>query len=393
MTAAMRFASHAVTNVTDVDALIPTLITPLREQLGADPDLLMVFFTPQFLPFSHALSVALRESLRPGVLLGCSAEAVIETQAEHEGIPAVSAVAAILPDIQIMPFALNGPDLGEALADPRQFWLNQDLPQQAKLFVMLGDPFTMPIEGLLDAFNTNAPGVPLVGGMASGALRPGGNVLLLNEQLYNVGAVGVALEGALQVDVIVSQGCRPVGEPFTVTAALGNAVLSIENNAPATFIHALHESMSLDDRALLQNGLFIGRAIDPGREVMGRGDFLVRGVLGIEKETGAMLVGDVLRTGETAQFHLRDASTAAEDLELLLLPHSFGDAPAGGFLFSCNGRGERLYDHPNGDVSRIQAALGSVPLAGFFAGGELGPIGRRNFLHGHTASLVLLRPA
>ena len=152
------------------------------------------------------------------------------------------------------------------------------------------------------------------------------------------------------------------------------------------------EELPEKDKMLLTNGLFVGRAIDSSRDMHGRGDFLVRGVVGIDRKTGAIAIGDFVESGESIQFHLRDAETAKEDLEMMLTPHSLFGAPSGAVLFSCNGRGTRLYDHPDGDISAINSFFEGLPVAGFFCAGEIGPIGGKNFLHGHTASLALIRP-
>jgi small ligand-binding sensory domain FIST len=150
--------------------------------------------------------------------------------------------------------------------------------------------------------------------------------------------------------------------------------------------------LSAQDQDVLQNGFYFGRLINPDQKSWGRVDFLIRGVMGIDREIGSLIVGDYMQAGELIQFHLRDALTAEEDLEMMLTPQMLYDAPAGGLLFSCNGRGTRLYDHPDGDISIIQQIVGNVNLAGFFCAGEIGPIGGQNFLHGHTASIALFRP-
>jgi len=228
--------------------------------------------------------------------------------------------------------------------------------------------------------------------MASGALRPLGNTLFVNDRLTQQGAVGVALSGALEVNVVVSQGCRPIWRPFRITAAHRNVILGLEGRPPLAWLQELIPELPEEDRLLLQNGLFVGRAIKPQTETLGRGDFLIRGVMGVDQDSGAIAIGDSVIEGETIQFHLRDALTAQEDLEMMLIPQMFRDPPSGGLLFSCNGRGTRLYDHPDGDISVIQRSLENIHLAGFFCAGEIGPIGGANFLHGHTASLVLFRP-
>jgi small ligand-binding sensory domain FIST len=168
--------------------------------------------------------------------------------------------------------------------------------------------------------------------------------------------------------------------------------VSLEGEPPLKHLQNLVAQLSEEDQALLKNGLFVGRAIETGYGHLGRGDFLIRSLLGVDRQSGAIGVGDSIHEGETIQFHLRDQRTAEEDLEMLLTPQALDSPPCGALLFSCNGRGTRLYDHPNGDISTIQNILGGVNLAGFFAAGEIGPVGGKNFLHGHTASMALFRP-
>jgi small ligand-binding sensory domain FIST len=194
------------------------------------------------------------------------------------------------------------------------------------------------------------------------------------------------------VDVIVSQGCRPVGPALKVTSARDNVIRSMDDKTPLDHLQDLVAELSEEERGLLRSGIFVGRAIDSEKDVLGRGDFLIRGVMGLDQDNGAITVGDVIDEGEVVQFHLRDAATAKEDLEMMLTPQALFGQPSGAFLFSCNGRGTRLFDHANGDISSIQNFFPGINLAGFFCAGEIGPIGGRNFLHGHTASLALIRP-
>ncbi len=396
----MLFASAATTEPGTQDA-VNSLADQVRAQLGTHPiDFALVFMSAHFASHAAAVGEKLREALNPRLLLGATCEGVIGREAEIENEPAITLIAAHAPEIELCPFALHQIEWDEALGDPSQFTSLVGAPSDAKLFIMVADPFSTPMDDVLNAFNTFYAGRPVIGGMASAAQRPGGNALLLNDRVFASGAVGVALAGNFEADVIVSQGCRPIGRAFSVTKADRNVIYSLEGEPPLAQIRHLVSELSEQDQALLQtNGLFIGRAIDPheereagaGRETLGRGDFLIRGLMGVDPESGAIAVGDLINKGETIQFHLRDQRTAEEDLEMLLMPQALFDAPQSAILFSCNGRGTRLYDHPNGDISTIQKVLGGVDLAGFFCAGEIGPIGGKNFLHGHTASMVLFR--
>ncbi len=386
----MQFASSLA-----LPPALPTVAPDLRRQLGGQaPDLVVAFVAGFDMSTALGLIQDLRAALQPAVFLACTAEGVIGAEHEVEQQPAVSVVGACLPGVTLRAFDLPPSRWPALLADPPEFESALALPAETQALLLLADPFSTPIEEALHVLNALRPGLPVIGGLASGAARPGYNVLACNEHILNGGAVGVALAGALTVDVVVSQGCRPVGQPFTVTAADHNWIHGLENQSPVEQVQTLYASLAPEEQSLMQNGLFIGRAIRPeaGADELGRGDFLVRGVLGVERQTGSLAIADRVQPGETIQFHVRDAATAREDLELLLVPHTFGEPPAGALLFSCNGRGTRLFEGPDGDIGTVTEALGVRPLAGFFCAGELGPVGGRNCLHGQTASLALFRP-
>jgi len=388
----MLFAS-AITTEHDPDKASRLLATQIEGQIaGRSLDLALLFLSPHFRVTAMDIVTNLQEAFKPKVLIGCTGEGVIGREREIERRPAIALVAAHLPGIELAPFKLQSMDWERRLDDVETVRHMIAAPPETKLFMLLADPFTTPMDAVLDAFNSSYPGLPMIGGLASGSHRAGGNALLLNNRIVNNGAVGVAFAGEFEVDIIVSQGCRPIGRPLKVTAVRENIVFSLEGKTPLERIKVLVTELEAEDQELLQNGLFLGRAIDSSQETLGRGDFLIRGVMGLDQQSGAMIISDYLDEGETVQFHVRDAITAEEDLEMMLTPQIFFEPPSGGMLFSCNGRGTRLYNHPNGDISTIQKVIGNIDLAGFFCAGEIGPIGGKNFLHGHTASLALFRP-
>jgi small ligand-binding sensory domain FIST len=398
----MLFYSAKTTD-TQVDAAIASLVEQIDAQailqLGDDPpsgwlDLVIAFVSSHFTSSMRSIVDGLRSELQPRVLLGCTAEGVIGRDQEIEDIPAITLVAAHLPGVLISPYLLQPSDTDwhKLLLDSEEFRRAIGASPDTRLFLLLGDPFSTPMDDVLEAFNTSYPNIPVVGGMASGALRPLGNALWVDENITHEGAVGAAFSGALDVDVVVSQGCRPIWRPFKVVSAHRNVIFDLEGRSPLAWIEELIPVLSEEDRLLLQNGLFVGRSVKPGQEVLGRGDFLIRGVIGLDQDSGAIAIGDSIIDGEIIQFHLRDAYAAQEDLEMMLIPQAFRMPPSGVLLFSCNGRGTHLYDHPNGDISVIQANLEGAHLAGFFCAGEIGPISGSNFLHGHTASMAIFRP-
>ncbi|MDM7915876.1 MAG: FIST N-terminal domain-containing protein, partial [Candidatus Eisenbacteria bacterium] len=365
----------------------------LAKQLRTgETDLAVAFFSPDFGPHAATLAREIRRRLSPRVLIGCAAEGVIGEDREIEGGTGISLLAGRLPEVELTGFLIDPADWHGLLEPAEELRAALHAPIGTRLFLLVADPFSVPIDALLARFNLTFPGIPVPGGMASGANAPGRGIPLYDDKVFRRGAVGISLAGDFDVDAIVSQGCRPIGPIYTVTAADENEIRTLDGAKPLELLEEIVEELSDEDRELLRNGLFVGRAIGSRPEGPGRGDFLVRGVMDLDRESGSISIGDYVDEGDVVQFHLRDAETAREDLQMMLsLPALIG-APSGGLLFSCNGRGTRLYDRPNGDISTIQDALGGIPMAGFFAAGEIGPIGGKNFLHGHTASIALLRP-
>lgn len=391
----MKFVSASATDV-DFEDVLKSLIQQSLSQIGeVSLDLVFVFASAHFTHSMREIVQDLLAALQPGVLIGCTAEGVIDRDREVENEPTIALLGAHLPGVGLTQFMLHAGDLDwlRVLLDEEEFMRRVAAPEDTSLFLLLGDPFSTPMDDLLQAFNSYYPRVPALGGMASGALRPNGNVLFVNDQITNQGVVGIALSGAIDVEVIVSQGCRPIWRPFRVVSSRQNEIYDLEGRSPLAWLQDLIPTLSEYDQALLQTGLFVGKSVKPGQEVLGRGDFVVRGLVGIDRESGAISIADSVMDGETIQFHLRDASTALEDLEMQLIPQMFRERAYGGLLFLCNGRGTRLYERPNSDIGTIQPNIKNIPLAGFFCAGEIGPIEGMNYLHGHTAALALFRPA
>lgn len=326
-------------------------------------------------------------------LFGATAETVIANEREHEESPAIAVWAAHLPGVDLTPVRLKferSPDGGAITGWPEA--LAGAWPAGAAL-LLLGEPFSFPADALLAQLNEDRPGVPVIGGMASGASQPGRNRLWLDGHCYEDGAVGVVVSGAVEIEAVVSQGCRPIGRPFVVTQA-GRNIIGQLGGAPALGrFQELFQELTAEEQQLAQRGLHVGLVIDEYREDFARGDFLVRNVIGADPKSGAIAIGDYARVGQTVQFHVRDGATADEDLRTLLAASKAREtaAPAGALLFTCNGRGTRLFAEPNHDAAALQSCWPGLPVAGLFAQGELGPIAGSNFVHGFTASVGLLR--
>ena len=348
---------------------------------GATTDLAFLFCSPHHAPEIPAAVAAVHEVLHPRALIGCTAIWIVGNEREVEDEPAVSVWAAHLPDADIVPFTVDferTPDGDTFLGWP------DDVPPGSTA-IAIADPYTFPADEWLSRLNASHRGLLVVGGMASGGASPGETRLVNGDAVRWSGCVGVLVGGGVEVRALVSQGCKPVGAPFAVTGAERNVLLELGGQPPLERLKETFAASAESDRQAMQDGLHVGRVVDEYKTEFVRGDFLVRNVLGADERTGAIAVGDQVGIGETVQFHVRDAASADDDLRAAV--RSVGK-PAAALLFTCNGRGTRLFGIADHDAAIVSDAFGPA-LAGFFAAGELGPVGGRNFLHGFTASLAL----
>lgn len=363
------------------------------ERLGGTADLAVAFASHHHRQTFDELGQLVAELTGARHSFGASAETVIANEREFEETPALAVWLAQLPGAEVTPLRLEfqrSPDGGAITGWPES--LAGDWPSGATL-LLLGEPFTFPADALLAQLNEDRPGIPVIGGMASGAFQPGQNRLWLGGDVYEDGAVGVVLGGAVTVEAVVSQGCRPIGRTLVVTQAERNIIGQLGGAPALERFQEMFQELTAEEQQLAQRGLHVGRVMDEYREGFARGDFLVRNVIGADPKTGAIAIGDYVRAGQTVQFHVRDGATADEDLRALLSVSKAREAtpPAGALLFTCNGRGTRLFAEPHHDAAALQTAWSELPVAGLFAQGELGPIAGRNFVHGFTASVALLR--
>lgn len=362
---------------------------------GYKPDLLAVFVSHHHGGAIEHLGQELAHRTGARHVIGCTGESIVGPTVEVEGGPALALWAGILPRTELRPFAV---EVGQTEQGALVFSRLPEVTDRSRASVLLfGDPFAFPASQYLEAVNAELPGVECIGGMASGGTGPGQNLIFTERGLVEAGAVGVAIEGEVEVRAIVSQGCRPVGKPWVITACKDHFVLKLGAKKAIEALMETMSSLSEAERELFSRQPFLGLAIDPRKSSFSRGDFLVRGLMGVDPQQGAVAVGDnSIRVGMTVQFLARDAQTAGEDLLHLMKERGAarpGKAESqGAMLFSCNGRGQRMFGSANHDIGCVQSAFENpVPAAGFFAAGEIGPVGGRNFVHGFTASVALFR--
>jgi small ligand-binding sensory domain FIST len=356
------------------------------EPLAAEPDLLAVFVSGPDADEVGGLAPLLAERSGAQHVIGCSASGVlgggrgVRGEPTERPLPAISVWAAVLPEVQLRVFHLEVMRAETGLAVVGM----PDRQPDERVGLLLADPFSFPLDSFVTRSNSALPGLSLLGGMAAGPAGPGSTRLFLDGRAVDRGAVGVLFRGG-QLRTMVSQGCRPVGHDMVVTRADGNVLLELAGVPALTKVREVMAELGADEQERFRLGPQLGIAMDEYAEERVHGDFVVRPVLGIDEARQAVAVGEVVEVGRTVRFHLRDAAAARADL----LGQLAKGGPAGGALVtSCVGRGSAMFGSDDVDAMAIRTVLGATGVAGFFGGGELGPVGGRNYLHGLTASVL-----
>lgn len=362
---------------------------------GIVPDAIFVFASASFDEDLPSIAEAVWHHVGSMIVIGCSSSGVIGRGAEMENEPAIALLSLSLPGAVLRPVRFTQGMLEDARDGSLAERIGVD-PALVNGWTVLADPFRMDGALLVDRLNAAYPGLPVIGGLLAPGAGQRQTWVMLNGRIYNDGGVGLSIGGAFDLLPIVSQGCEPVGETWTITSVDEKWIETISNR-PA--LHMLTETlqtlppgMQHDAREQLAAGL----AANEYRETFGRGDFLIRNIIGIRRESGAIALGARPRVGQTIQFQLRDAATADLDLTATLLEAQLrlgGREPVAGLLASCSGRGVRLFSTPHHDAAAIERRFPGLPLAGLIASGEIGPVGSKTFLHGFTSSLGLIVPA
>ncbi len=354
------------------------VLADVGERLGAQPDVAVLFTTAAHVGALEDVAATVQTVLDPRAFIGAAACAVLGGSRGVEDRPGLTLWAGRLAS-RATPVHLTADSTDDG-------WVVDGLEAAGDCgaLVLVADPFTFPAGAFLASLAAECPHIQVIGGMASAARGPGGNRLIIGGRVASHGAVGLLLDRRAAPTTVVSQGCRPIGTPFTVTRSERHVIYELAGRPALERLLEIIDGLDPIDRALASRGLQCGIVVDERKLDFERGDFLIRGVLGGDRESGAISVGDEVPVGATVQFQVRDAGTAGEDLELLL-----GDHDANGALvFTCNGRGAQMFGDEHHDAAIIHRALGGA-VAGMFCAGEVGPVAGSNALHGFTASVAL----
>jgi small ligand-binding sensory domain FIST len=364
--------------------------------LPAAPPLVLVFASIHHAEGWAPMLHAIREAHPGARVVGCSTGGTIGSGEEVEGAPGLSLLAGVLPDVAIEPFHLPAERVSRA--DPiatedlaESLGIDPDLRPSFLLFL---DPFSADADIVLPALDDFFVGATKAGGLASGGSRAGTNGLFVDDTVHHHGLVGVALWGDVQLDVVVAQGCRPVGPPQVVAESHAHVVAAFEEAPAFDVLQAVFQDLDAGSRRRFQASPMVGVAMNPAGSTTRQGDYLIRHVVGVDPDRKAVAVAHVVSQGDVLRFHVRDPDASRDDLDELLhrdVRLHPGDPAQGALLLSCLGRGEGFYGVPDHDSKRLREIVGDVPMAGFFCNGELGPIHGTTWLHSYTSVVVLFR--
>lgn len=365
----------------------------LRAQLGAHPiSLGLVFMSPKFFPHAQATLEVLRVHARIPLLAGCSSTALVAGSHEFEEATGLVLALYSLPGAELKGFRFTQTQVEEA--DNAAYWPSATGvdPKSTNGWLTFIDPFHLDAESWMRSWNTAYAPLPTFGGLSSGIYADQTTQVYLNGDVFEDGGVAISVGGDVKLSGVISQGCTPIGETWTLTRVEQNLIHQIANRPAYAVLAETVQQLSPADQQKARGNLFIGLVVNEYLEDFHRGDFLVRNLIGGDPSSGVLAVAALPRAGQTIQFHRRDAVAANEDMGELL-EHAKekigGAAIYGGCLCCCNGRGKNLFGQSDHDAELIQKQLGPLGLAGFYGNGEIGPVGEKNYLHGFTASLAL----
>lgn len=368
------------------------VITAAAEALaecGGQPSCGFLFVSASWLPQINEVLDLVRLHGRIPLLVGSIGSGLIGRSQEAESADGMSLLLVRLPETKLTPILISSEQIEESTG-PAYWQMETGLgPDDVDSWIVLANPFTPNLERWLAEWNVAFPEAPSIGGLSSGGAEGGENGLLLDGAAIGAAVLALAVKGG-KVRTIVSQGCKPVGEPFTITQAEDNLIYALGSRPAYQVLSETFNALSDDEKERARGNLFAGLAASEYVADLKRGDFLVRNLLGADPQTGAVAIGARARTGQTLQYQLRDRITAHADLvELARINGLRGCKPFASLVFSCNGRGHRFFGVPHHDAATLAEIFGPAPSAGFFCNGEIGPIGRASFLHGYTASIAL----
>lgn len=365
------------------EAIVTAAAQASLAEIGGHVSCAIVFVSADYRPHLREFLELVQVHGHVPLIVGCSGRGLIGTEVEAEVAVGFSWLFLHLPETRLLPVTIPDGESGEAFKKEAGLRI-----EGVETWIALVNPFTVDVEDWLEAWNTAFPKVPCLGGMGSGGMR-GDEVFCFQNRELVEGGVALGFQGGVRIATLVSQGCRPIGEPLTITGVEGNEVLTLGAKPTLQVLEELLIELSEVGRQIEPHNVLAGLASTEYVDEFKTGDFVVRNFVSGDRDRGSLGVAALPRVGQTMQFQLRDRASADTELRRLTAELAATVQPFASLLFACGGRGERLFGTPHHDASLLAERFGAKPGAGFFCNGEIGPVGGKNFVHGYTASIAL----
>ena len=376
------------------DDLVVKVVEECRAAVGGKTSCVFAFVSSDWRPHLKEFLEIVQVHGHAPIVVGSSADGLIGVGEEDENVSGFSLLFLNLPNTEVQCTAVTQEQVDQAGGEDYWTEVTGISPQEVAGWMLLSNPLDIDSEAWLKTWNSTYGNAPCFGGLASGGREPEEMFLLQGGEISEAGGLAVSFSGGVKIGGIVSQGCRPIGEPYTITEVDDNVLLGIASRGAYEVLEETFDNLADDEKERAQRNILAGLAMDESVEEHGSGSFLVRSILGGDPDAGALALGAFPRVGQTLQFQVRDKDAADEELRRLCAQYQKAEGePCGGLLFTCSGRGARMFGVPNHDAGVVEDTFGKVPLAGLFCNGEIGPVGGTNFVHGFTASVALFMNA
>ena len=386
----------AVSNSPSLELAIEDVTKEILKQLdGKQADLGFVFISSHHSSEYENITDKIKSKIPFKTILGCSASGVIGEGKEFEYLPGISLSVGILPNVNFTPFHFTQKDLPNPDESPEAWHeIINTTSQDPKAIVLFPDPFSIRTEYILDGLDYAYPNTKIIGALASGGSKPGQNGLFIDNNTFFSGCAGLIISGEFELDILVAQSCRPIGEPMIVTRSNNNVINELDNDLPIVAIKKLYDDLPEDQKYIMNNALQIGILMDRLGYMDDEITYMIRNISSIDKETGSITIGESITEGQIVQFHLRDPGAAQEELKKMLSEYENknGEIIKSTLMFSSVGRGKYLLGESHHDINLYKNIIDDKsPIAGFFSNGEISPIGDRTYLHGYTSSFAIFK--
>jgi len=345
------------------------------ESKPAGSNLGFVYVTDAFADDLDAIVTMLRERTGVADWVGTVGIGICANGIEYHSLPAISVLVGEVPGDGFRIFGTVRGNLG-SFEQANAGWIEKT---GSRFAIVHGDPRNSKVPALIERLAEEINDGFVVGGLTSSR----GAYAQVAGGVTEGGLSGVLFAPEVAVATTLTQGCAPFGAMHEVTECERNVLIELDGKpALDVFFDEIGEELARDiERA----ANFIGAALPVAGS--DRRDFLVRNLVGADRDRKLLAIGERVEKGRQVQFCRRDPESAERDLRTMLgeLKERLPGAPGGAVYYSCLGRGAHMFGPESRELKIIREELGNIPLAGFFCNGEIS----HNRLYGYTGVLTV----